>query len=128
MTTDPISDLFVSLRNALLVGKEYVRIPHSNLKERILTIFKKNKYILDFSIEWDTKKILVITLDTSRSRKVPHFRRVSKPGLRIYTGASTVKKSHNWKGIYILSTPKGVITGYEARALNVGGEVIGEVY
>lgn len=128
MTTDSISDLFVSLRNALVRGHEALVVPHSTLKERILVIFKKNKYIVDFAVQGDTKKTILITLDDSRNRKVPIFRRVSTPGHRVYVGSTAIKKSRNGSGIYIISTPKGVITGYEARALNVGGEILGEVY
>ncbi|MFA6080228.1 MAG: 30S ribosomal protein S8 [Candidatus Gracilibacteria bacterium] len=128
MTTDPISDLFVSLHNALIVGKGAINVPHSSLKERILNILKKNKYIVDFVTQGDIKKTILITLDDSRMRKVPHFRRISTPGHRVFSGSTSIKKSRNGTGIYILSTPKGVITGYEARALKVGGEVIGEVY
>jgi|CXWK01.1.fsa_nt_gi small subunit ribosomal protein S8 len=128
MSTDSISDLFVSLRNALVRGHETLVVPYSTLKERILVVFKKNKYILDFKIEGDVKKTITIALDDSKLRKVPTFRRVSTPGHRVYIGSTAIKKSRNGTGIYIISTPKGVITGYEARALNVGGEVIGEVY
>lgn len=128
MSTDPISDLFVSIHNALLVWKSTMVVPHSTLKERILKILKKNKYVLDFVPQGEIKKTILITLDDSRMRKVPTFRRISTPGHRVYSGATTVKKSRNWTGIYILSTPKWVITGYEARALNVGGEVLWEVY
>ena len=106
MTTDPISDLFVSLRNALVVGKGTIIVPHSSLKERILKILKKNKYIVDFTAEGDVKKTITITLDDSRMRKVPTFRRISTPGHRVYSGATTIKKSRNGSGIYILSTPK----------------------
>ena len=128
MTTDSLSDLFVSLRNAIVVGHGTLVVPHSTLKEKILHIFRKNKYIVDFKIEGDIKKTIVITLDNSKNRKLPTFRRISTPGHRVYVASSTIKKSRNGVGIYILSTPKGVITGYEARALNVGGEIIGEVY
>ena len=128
MSTDSISDLFVSLSNALVRGHESLVVPYSTLKERILVIFKKNKYIVDFAVEGDVKKTITITLDNSRHRKIPTFRRVSTPGHRVYVGSTAIKKSRNGAGIYIISTPKGVITGYEARALNVGGEVIGEVY
>jgi small subunit ribosomal protein S8 len=120
MTTDPISDLFVSLHNALIVGKGAINVPHSSLKERILNILKKNKYIVDFVTQGDIKKTILITLDDSRMRKVPHFRRISTPGHRVFSGSTSIKKSRNGTGIYILSTPKGVITGYEARALKVG--------
>jgi small subunit ribosomal protein S8 len=60
-----------------------------------------------------------MTLDNSKNRRIPTFRRISTPGHRVYVGSQTIKKSRNGSGIYIISTPKGVITGYEARALNV---------
>lgn len=119
MTTDSLSDLFVSLRNAIVVGHGSLVVPHSSFKEKILHIFKKNKYIVDFKVEGDIKKTIVITLDDSKNRKVPTFRRISTPGHRVYVGSDAIKKSRNGTGIYIISTPKGVITGYEARALNV---------
>ncbi len=124
MTTDSLSDLFVSLRNAIVVGHGTLVVPHSSLKEKVLHIFKKNKYIVDFAVEGDVKKTIMITLDDSKNRKVPTFRRISTPGHRVYVGSSSIRKSRNGTGIYIISTPKGVVTGYEARALNVGGEVI----
>lgn len=65
---------------------------------------------------------------TKETTHIPTFRRISKPGCRLYLKTDEIKKSHNGYGIYILSTPKGVITGYEAHALGVGGELIGEVY
>lgn len=124
MTTDSLSDLFVSLRNAIVAGHGTLTVPYSTLKERVLVIFKKNKYVVDFAVEGDVKKNLTITLDDSKHRRLPTFRRISTPGHRVYVGSTAIKKSRNGSGIYIISTPKGVITGYEARALNVGGEVI----
>ncbi len=124
MTTDSLSDLFVSLRNAIVAGHGTLTVPYSTLKERVLVIFKKNKYILDFKVEGDVKKTISISLDDSKHRRLPTFRRISTPGHRVYVGSTSIKKSRNGSGIYIISTPKGVITGYEARALNVGGEVI----
>lgn len=128
MSTDTLSDLFVSVSNALVRGHDTVTIPHSTLKERVLIIFKKNKYVVDFEIVWDKKKSLLVTLDSSKQRKIPTFRRISTPGRRVYLGSQMIKKSRNGSGIYIVSTPKWVITGYEARALNVWGEIIWEVY
>lgn len=127
-STDSLSDLFVSLSNALVRGHETLVIPYSTLKERILVIFRKNRYIVDYKVEGDVKKTFNITLDNSKYRKIPTFRRVSTPGHRVYIPSTAIKKSRNGSGIYIISTPKGVVTGYEARALGVGGEVIGEVY
>ncbi len=106
MTTDSISDLFVSLRNAIVAGHSTLTVPYSTLKERILVIFKKNKYVVGFAVEGDVKKTIVITLDDSKNRKLPTFRRISTPGHRVYVGSTAIKKSRNGSGIYIISSPK----------------------
>lgn len=130
MVTDPIADLFSILRNGYLARKSEVRVPFSKMKERLAHILKKNEYVADVSVEGDVKKVLIIKLNpvTKHTKHIPTFKRISKPGCRLYVKNSEIKKSHNGFGIYILSTPKGVITGYEAHALGVGGEIIGEVY
>lgn len=131
MIIDPIGDLLTRLRNAYLARILEVSSPHSKLKSDILKILKKNKYIVDFEEidEGNNKKSLLITLNDVRQTKyVPTFKRISKPGQRIYVWTKDIKKSRNWKWIYILSTPKWVITWYEARSLNVGGELICEIF
>ncbi|MGE4443812.1 MAG: 30S ribosomal protein S8 [Candidatus Altimarinota bacterium] len=131
MIIDPIGDLLTRLRNAYLARILEVKSPYSKLKSDLLKILKKNKYIVDFEEvdEGNNKKALLIKLNDVRQTKyVPTFKRISKPGQRIYVGTKDIKKSRNGKGIYILSTPKGVITGYEARTLNVGGELICEIF
>lgn len=126
---DPIGDLLTRIRNAYLARKLEVHVPYSRMKADILRILKKNKYITDYSETEDQKKELIITLNNVRKTlTVPNFKRISKPGQRIYLGSKDIRKSRNGKGIYIVSTPKGVITGYEARSLNVGGELLCEVY
>lgn len=131
MIVDPIGDLLTRLRNAYLARIELVRLPYSRLKTDILRILKKNKYIIDFEVvELENNiKVLDVKLNNIRITKyIPTFKRISKPGQRIYVGAVDIKKSRNGKGIYIVSTPKWVITGYEARTLNVWGELICEVF
>lgn len=131
MIIDPIGDLLTRLRNAYLARILEVSAPYSNLKSDLLKILKKNKYIVDFEEvdEWDNKKSLLIKLNNVRETLyVPTFKRISKPGQRIYVWTKDIKKSRNWKWIYILSTPKWVITWYEARTLNVGGELICEIF
>ena len=95
-----------------------------------MKILKKNKYVLDYEVvENGNKKMLHITLNSVKVTKyVPTFKRISKPGQRIYLGSGDIRKSKNGKGIFIVSTPKGVITGYEARSLNVGGELLCEIF
>ncbi|MCH8518554.1 30S ribosomal protein S8 [Candidatus Gracilibacteria bacterium] len=131
MMMDPIADLLTRLRNAYLARNEVVTVPYSRLKQDILHILKKNKYIADFElIENSTsKKELKVSLNNVRKTLyIPTFRRISRPGQRIYLGSRDITKSRNGKGIYIISTPKGVITGYEAFSLKVGGELLCEVY
>jgi len=130
MILDPIGDLLTRIRNAYMARIELVQIPYSKIKADILKILKKNKYILDFEIlEDNNKKTLQITLNSVKTTKyVPTFKRISKPGQRIYLGSTDIRKSKNGKGIFIISTPKGVITGYEARSLKVGGELLCEVF
>ena len=132
MTHDPIADMLTAIRNAYNARLRQTRVPHSLLKEAIVKILKKNKYIEDYRVadaEKTAGKSIILTLNDVRATlSVPSFRKISKSGQRIYMKSSDIRKSRNGLGIFILSTPKGVITGYEARALNVGGELLCEVY
>jgi len=131
MIIDPIGDLLTRIRNAYMARITDVKVPHSKLKADIAKILKKNKYIADFKVidEENNKKTIGLTLNDVRTTKyVPTMSRISKPGQRIYIWAKDIRKSRNGQGIYIVSTPKGVVTGYEARSLNVGGELLCEVY
>jgi len=131
MIIDPIADLLTRIRNAYMARLRETNAPFSKIKANILKVLKKNKYISDFEIidEGNNKKSLKISLNDVRVTKyVPTLKRISKPGQRIYISASDIKKSRNGKWIFIVSTPKWVITGYEARSLNVGWELLCEVY
>lgn len=131
MILDPIGDLLTRIRNAYLARKEEIDVPYSKMKLDILTILKKNKYIADFELvelEGGKKDIQVTLNNVRKTLVIPTFRRISRPGQRIYLGSKDIRKSRNGKGIFIVSTPKGVITGYEARTLNVGGELLCEIY
>lgn len=131
MIIDPIGDLLTRIRNAYLARIIEVRIPYSRVKVDILKILKKNKYITDYEVitEENNKQSILVTLNNVRDTKyVPTLKRISKPGQRIYVGSKDIRKSRNGQGIFIVSTPKGVVTGYEARSLNVGGELLCEVF
>ena len=131
MILDPIGDLLTRIRNAYLARKEEMDVPFSKMKQDILRILKKNKYIEDFELleSEDGKKDLRVKLNNvGKTLVIPTFRRISRPGQRIYLGSKDIRKSRNGKGIFIVSTPKGVVTGYEARTRNVGGELLCEVY
>lgn len=131
MIIDPISDLLTRIRNAYLARLTEVSIPYSKIKSDILKVLKKNDYVVWYEevelTPW--KKSIVIQIHDVRITKyIPTFKRISKPGQRIYIWSKDIKKSRNGNGIFIVSTPKGVITGYEARSLNVGWELMCEVY
>ena len=131
MVSDPIGDLLTRIRNAYMVRKEELEVPFSTIKAGILKILVKNKYIAGFSVseKENNKKSLIINLNNVKVTKyVPNFKRVSTPGRRVYLWAKDIRKSKNGKGIYIISTPKGIVTGYEARSLNVWWELLCEVF
>lgn len=131
MIMDPIGDLLTRIRNAYLARKEDISVPYSRIKSDILKILKKNKYISDYSendLGGGKKDLEIVLNDVRKTLAVPTFKRISRPGQRIYLGSGDIKKSRNGKGIYIVSTPKGVVTWYEARSLKVGGELLCEVY
>lgn len=128
MTHDPIADLLTRVRNGYLARLHSVSVPYSKLKAEILRILKKNGYVVDF-VESEDKRSFIVTLQDVRTTKyIPSFRRISRPGQRIYIKSTDIKKSRNGVGIFILSTPKGVVTGYEAHSLGVGGELLCEIY
>ncbi len=128
MTHDPIADLLTRIRNGYMARLHEVAVPFSNMKAEILRICKKNGYIVDFVISDDKRTFIVELQDVRKSKYIPSFRRISTPGQRIYIKSGDIRKSRNGVGIFILSTPKGVITGYEAHALGVGGELLCEIY
>lgn len=128
MIIDPIADLLTRIRNGYLARLGTVEAPYSKLKAEILRILKKNGHIVDFSVSDDTHTFVITLQDVRKTKYVPSFRRISRPGQRIYVKSSDIKKSRNGYGIFILSTPRGIVTGYEAHALGVGGELLCEVY
>lgn len=128
MIIDPIADLLTRIRNGYLARLGSIEAPYSKLKAELLRILKKNKYIVDFTTTEDNRSFVITLQDVRKTKYIPSFRRISRPGQRIYIRSADIKKSRNGFGIYILSTPKGVITGYEARTLGVGGELLCEIF
>ncbi len=118
---DPIADFLTRIRNAQMVNQREVRASYSKIKEAIAKVMVKNKFIATFSVEGEkTTKQIVLRL----SDKKLELKRISKCGQRIYSGANDLRKYKNGFGAYIVSTPKGVMTGYQARKMGVGGEVL----
>ncbi len=127
MHTDPIADLLTRIRNAGRAHHEKVSAPYSKIKEGILKVLKTKGYVEDFKVETEGKfKVLTITLKEGRTDL--SLTRISKPGQRIYIKTDELKTIKSGLGIVILSTSKGIMTNYEARKQNLGGELICEVY
>ena len=123
--TDPISDMLTRLRNANLALAPEVEISHSHMKERIAHILKKEGYIADCSVEGKTPRKLKLKLKyQGRKGVIVGLKRVSKPGLRRYVRATEIPRVLGGMGTAIVSTPRGVMTGVDARKQNLGGELI----
>ena len=130
--TDPIADYLTRLRNAIQAKHRVVEVPASNLKKDITKILFEKGYILNFKFEDDgpqgTIKIALKYHPQSKVNAIKSLTRVSKPGMRKYTGYREMPRVINGLGIAIISTSKGVMTDKEARDLKIGGEVLCYVY
>lgn len=129
--TDPIADYLTRIRNANMVRHESLEVPASNMLRSISEILKREGFIRDFeSIDDDKQGVLRIFLKYSKNneRVISGLKRISKPGLRTYVKADAIPKVLNGLGIAIMSTSNGVMTDKEARAKNIGGEVLAYVW
>ena len=123
--SDPISNMLTQIRNASLALLPNVEMPHSKMKESIAHILKKEGYIAECAVEGKTIKRLKLKLKyQGRKGIIEGLKRVSTPGLRRYVGATEVPRVLGGMGVAILSTPRGVMTGGDARKQNVGGELL----
>ncbi len=129
--SDTIADMLTRIRNASAAKHDSVDVPASNVKKAIAQILLDEGYITSFQVEEDGKQgVIHITLKYGRnkSQAISGIRRVSKPGLRIYTNVEDMPKVMKGLGIAILSTSKGIMTDKQARKANVGGEVLAYVW
>ena len=129
--TDTIADLLTRIRNASSAKHETVDIPASNMKKSICQILVDEGYIKSFSVAEDGKQGMITVVLKYGSNKTPviqGLKRVSKPGLRIYTNVEDMPKVMKGLGIAIISTSKGVMTDRQARKENVGGEVLAFIW
>ena len=129
-STDPIADLLTRIRNAALVGKTEVRVPASKLKKIVAEQLVKNHYLADVKLEdGKPRGTLVITINNNgENAAFTELARVSKPGRRIYVSSADIPKVKQGRGIVLVSTSKGVMTGAEAVNNKLGGEVLLKVY
>jgi small subunit ribosomal protein S8 len=128
MVTDPIADFLTRIRNAQMANHRIVEIPASNIKKRMTEILYEKGYILRYKFEDDNKQgVIKIALKydpTTRQPAIQNMERISRPGLRQYAKPNEFRRVMNGLGIAIISTSKGVMTDKEAKAQNVGGEVL----
>lgn len=128
--TDPIADMLTRIRNALAVSKDEVRLPHSKTKESLANVLKDCGFIADVSIAGDSpRRELVLGLNSDPSLKpITEIHRISKPGRRVYVGAGEIPSILRGRGIVIVSTSSGLMSGHEARRKGTGGELMCKVW
>ncbi|MBF4500977.1 MULTISPECIES: 30S ribosomal protein S8 [Savagea] len=129
--SDPIADMLTRIRNANTVRHEKLEVPASNMKREIAEILKREGFVRDVEfIEDDKQGIIRIFLKYGQEneRVITGLKRISKPGLRVYAKSNEVPKVLNGLGIALVSTPQGMLTDKEARAKQVGGEVVAYVW
>ncbi len=130
VSTDPIADMLTRIRNAVAVRKHEVRVPHSNVKEAIARLLSERKFLEAVNVtDEDGRKQLILTINQPDSNaRITEIVRLSKPGRRHYAGVTEIPVIKRGRGIVVISTPKGVMTGDDAKTKKLGGELICKVY
>lgn len=129
--SDPLGDMLARIRNGQQANKAVIESPFSTLRESVCAVLKSEGFIRDYrSQDGDNnKRTLIIELKYSEGKgAIREMRRVSKPGRRVYSGVGEMPRYYNGLGVTVVSTPKGVMADHEARAANVGGEVLCQVF
>ena len=128
--SDPIADFLTRLRNANAARLTEVLLPYSKIKAEIARILKQEGYITNYEVDTTGQfpQIKVISKMVNRTSAITGLKRISKPGLRKYVGAGEIPRVLGGMGISILSTPRGIVTGREAKKQNVGGELLAYVW
>jgi len=129
--SDPLGDMLTRIRNGQRAGKSQITAPASKLRRNVLEVLKREGYIRDFRVEKDASGFDQLVVELKYHEGAPVIReiaRVSKPGRRVYSKIKELPRFYNGLGIMILSTPRGVMADHEARAANVGGEVLCRVF
>ncbi|HWX16332.1 MAG TPA: 30S ribosomal protein S8 [Chthoniobacterales bacterium] len=128
--TDPIADLLARIRNAAHAQKVDMFVPYSKIKTEVVRILKDEGYISEYSIDTSAAhpRIKITNKMVNRSSAIIGLRRVSRPGLRRYVGADEIPRVLGGMGVAILSTPRGVLSGREAKKQKVGGELLAYIW
>lgn len=129
-STDPIADMLSRIRNAIAVNKTDLTLPYSKIKESVAKILKDSNFLYDISSSTaDSIKTLHIVINPDGANaKITEIKRLSKPGRRLYVPADKIPTVKGGRGVVIVSTSKGLMTGVQAKSSKIGGELICEVY
>ncbi len=132
-STDPIADMLTRIRNAIAVRKNTISLPHSTLKESVARLLKDSNFLTDIKVaatpDGKPGKTLIVTInDEHENARITEIVRMSKPGRRFYVAAKEIPTVKRGRGIVIVSTSKGLMTGEQAKKQQVGGELICKVY
>ena len=129
-STDPIADLLTRIRNAVMVGKNEITVPSSKIKVVVAKELKKAGYVTGVKVEaGKPRDILVVTInEPGENSTINEIKRLSKPGRRVYVSAADIPKVKSGRGIVLVSTSKGVVTGTEAKKQKLGGELLLQVF
>jgi small subunit ribosomal protein S8 len=129
-STDPIADMLSRIRNAFAVNKSQVILPHSKIKETVAKILAENGFLTSVQTRQDgDRKWLEITVNPEGANStITEIDRISKPGRRVYVASEAIPTVKRGRGIVVISTSKGIMTGQEARTKRLGGELICQVY
>jgi small subunit ribosomal protein S8 len=130
VSTDPIADMLTRIRNAINVRKAEVSMPHSKVKEAVAELLKKNGFVAEVKVSDATigKDLKIVINAEHENARITEITRMSKPGRRYYAGAGDIPTVKGGRGIVIVSTSKGMMTGAEAKKSGIGGELICKVY
>lgn len=132
VSTDPIADMLTRIRNAIAVRKHEVTMPHSKVKQSVAQLLQQSGFVKDVKVkdaEAGPGKVLVVVINAEHENaRITEIVRLSKPGRRAYTGAAEIPIVKRGRGVVIISTSKGMMTGAEAKKQGIGGELICQVY
>ncbi len=130
VSTDPIADMLTRIRNAVAVRKNEVSMPHSKIKQTVAEVLAKNKFVQKVEVtgEGGFKTLKIVINEADTNARITEINRLSKPGRRWYVSASEIPAVKHGRGIVVISTSKGIMTGAEAKQAGLGGELICKVY
>lgn len=130
MSTDPIADMLTRIRNAVAINRSTVSMPHSNVKQRVAEVLKTHNFVDSIEVSGDKgfKTLTIVINQPETNARITEIERLSKPGRRLYSPAKAIPKVKSGRGIVVVSTSQGIMSGLDAQKAGLGGELICKVY